>query len=142
MRVAAPDDGLAHADLIPLQSAFVKLAVQQTLYGDFMHHRLKASSVGSFSLRLTLPMTFEGFSTTVSRDCGSGPLMQDARDLSPSCRKTTIGSGGDNSAAVEQVPQPTRELTSFSNAAAISSISDSDWSNAKLLPKRCQEPFI
>ena len=51
MRVAAVDcsatirgdDGLDPADLIPLQIAFVKLAVQQTLYGDFMHHRLKAS---------------------------------------------------------------------------------------------------
>jgi hypothetical protein len=42
MRVAAPDDGLTHADLIPLQIAFAKLAVQQTLYGDFMHHRLNA----------------------------------------------------------------------------------------------------
>jgi hypothetical protein len=44
MRVAAPDDGLTHADLIPLQIAFAKLAVQQTLYGDFMHHRLNASN--------------------------------------------------------------------------------------------------
>ena len=66
MRVAAPDDGLTHADLIPLQIAFAKLAVQQTLYSDFMHHRWNASSVGSFSVRFALSMTFEGFSTTVS----------------------------------------------------------------------------
>ncbi len=59
--------------LFPLQIAFAKLAVQQTLYSDFMHHRWNASSVGSFSVRLTLSMTSEGFSTAVSRDCRLGP---------------------------------------------------------------------
>lgn len=65
-----------------------------------------------------------------SRGRSIWPLMRDAREFSPSCREATIGSGGETSAPVDLIPQLTRELTSFSNAAAISSISDSDCSNA------------